>query len=159
MNLNMNIKINKNINMNINMNMNMMALIQDNFYLEWVLFRIIPILNQIFITRHLNSLQLTQTGPRWSNRNQPHVLGCLLCRHLSPAVGQTFLVLSKCFKSLIFMCLPIPEELEELCSLVSISTVRECYTKILNWPLNCEKKAWTVKKLLSFEVGYAKLSV
>ena len=57
------------------------------------------------------------------------------------------------------MCLTIPEELEELCSLVSISTVRECYTKILNWPLNCEKKAWTVKELLSFEVGYAKLSV
>ena len=60
---------------------------------------------------------------------------------------------SKPTPELIYMYITIPEELEELCSLVSISAVRECCTTI--WPLNGEKSL----NGKSFKVGQANLSV
>ena len=54
---------------------------------------------------------------------------------LSPARGQDFLCAPfahYCLKTFIYMHITIPEELEELHSLVSLSVVRDRYTKTQN---------------------------
>ena len=59
-----------------------------------------------------------------STKHPTHVLGCLLSRHLSSAMGQNFLwwlVVCWCFKSFIYIYITIPEELEPLPIFVLVS--------------------------------------
>ena len=69
--------------------------------------------------------KVDRSAVKWFLRSKTvtHVLGCLLRRHMSSAMGKTFLWWNfgnYCFKSFIYMSITMPEELVPLPILVFV---------------------------------------